>query len=205
MTTFKEACARAGLSPKAIIHVGAGMLEEAEMYRDMGVSDVLWIEAQPSRPERRARAKQFGHDLIEGLAIGMSEGLAILNIASNYASSSILPLKRHAQLYPDIVYTDRITVPVMTLDKVVASLGDFQRAWDAMVIDAQGFEGEILIGATAVLAKIKMAFLEVSPTELYSGQAIKSEIDRRMKDNGFEHTEYYEEHIGEWGDSLYWK
>lgn len=205
MTTFKEACSRAGLSPKAVIHVGAGMLEEAEMYRDMGVSEVLWIEAQPSRPERRARAKQFGHHLIEGLAIGGTERLAILNIASNYASSSILPLKRHAQLYPDIVYTDQVIVPVMTLDKVVASLGDHQRAWDALVIDAQGFEGDILIGATGTLSQIKVAFLEVSPTELYAGQAIKPNIDLHMHDKGFTHTEYYEEHIGEWGDSLYWK
>lgn len=201
MITFKEACQRAGHTPHGILHVGAAMLEEAEQYTEMGVKTVFWIEARPHDPARMARAKQFGHTLIEGVALGSSNGLTRIQVSSNEVSSSVLPLKRHAELYPDIVYVGEFLVPKMRGDVLLAQ--DIPLDVDTLVLDTQGYEYEVIKGLDALMKQFTFAWSEVSVTELYSGQMLKQNVDDLMREYGFGRTEYFEVHQGEWGESLY--
>lgn len=201
MITFKEACQRAGHTPHGILHVGAAMLEEAEQYTEMGVKTVWWIEARPHDPARMARAKQFGHTLIEGVAFGCTNALITMNVTSNEVSSSVLPLKRHSELYADIVVTDTYTIPVVRGEDILT--GSMGSEVDTLVLDVQGFEKQVVQGLSKFFPWFKFVWSEVSLTELYAGQCLKPEFDAVMASLGFTRTEYFEVHQGEWGESFY--
>lgn len=202
MITFKEACQRAGHTPKGILHVGASMLEEAEQYTEMGVKTVWWIEARPHEEARMAQAKKYGHVLLEGIALGSSNGLVTIHVTSNYVSSSVLPLERHAVIYPDIVEIDRVQVPKMRGDELLAN--DLPLEIDTLVIDTQGYEYEVVKGLEGLLSQINFVWAEVSLTELYSGQMLKQQFDDLMLlEEGFTRTEFHEVHQGEWGESWF--
>lgn len=203
MITFKEACQRAGHTPHGILHVGAAMLEEAEQYTEMGVKTVWWIEARPHDPARMARAKQFGHTLIEGVALGGDSGIATIRVTSNEVSSSVLPLARHAIIYPDIVVKEEIRVPQMQGDDLLHDA--LPAEVDTLVLDTQGFEHDVIIGLFLILRRIKMVWAEVSETELYAGQRLRSDVEELLEKNGFTNREYHEVHQGEWGEEVFWK
>ena len=78
----------------------------------------------------------------------------MFHIASNEgASSSILPLAKHREMWPDISFLNDITLKSTTLTMFVrkekVNLADFQ----ALVLDTQGSELMILKGASAVLPR----------------------------------------------------
>jgi len=56
----------------------------------------------------------------------------------------------------------------------------------AIKIDTQGFESDVILGATETLKLAKMLFVEMSLVELYEGQALFSEVVSMLEDRGFE-------------------
>jgi hypothetical protein len=52
-------------------------------------------------------------------------------------------------------------------------------------IDVQGFELQVLKGATHLLPNIDVVSAEASDVELYEGQALHEEIERLLMDAGF--------------------
>ena len=52
-------------------------------------------------------------------------------------------------------------------------------------IDVQGFELEVLKGATGLLPEIDAVSVEASDVELYEGQALLGEIERFLDEAGF--------------------
>lgn len=200
-----DVCADHGIKPTGILHVGAAMLEEAEQYRDMGVKKVIWVEADKPSKRRQARAHEFGHDLFEYTALSDKREGVEFRVASNEASSSILPFARHSVIYPDIVVSESRPMFSERADEVFKDEYALPIEIDTLVLDVQGAELKVLRGMGKLLDQIKTAWLEINATELYTGCALRPDIEMWMRDKGFVNSDFQWVHQEEWGEELFWR
>src|SRR5947209_20512337 len=100
-----------------IVHVGANVGQEREHYARLGMR-VLWIEPIPqvyrtlvanlrTFPQQRA---------LQALVTDRDDAEAALHVANNGgASSSVLGLKRHREIWPEVEYTHTLALRSVTL------------------------------------------------------------------------------------------
>jgi FkbM family methyltransferase len=117
------------------------------------------------------------------LALAERDGEAVINVADNLWSSSLLPMRReHKAAAPDSAYVGTQTVRLARLDSLdLIAPGD--RAY--LKIDVQGTEGSVLDGAAGVFDRVVAAELELSLVELYEGQELLPALRERMRTHGF--------------------
>lgn len=186
-----------------ILHVGAGWLEEAQLYSDMGVKKVIWVEALPATHKRRERAEQFGHELIEAIPFSDRTELVTLRVASNSVSSSILPFKRHSEIYPDIVVEEEIKALSLRADQVFQD--HFPKEIDTLVLDVQGAELKVLRGMGKLLNQIQRIFTETNLTEMYEGCVLEPQLRDWLAKRGFVNWETFDVHLEEWREAFAWR
>lgn len=118
-------------------------------------------------------------------ACGAKAGSADINVAKNSYSSSLLPmLEAHSTTLPDSAYVSSETISVCTLDdSVVASLGARDCVW--LKIDTQGYEAEVLKGASRLMSKVQALECELSLVPLYDGQPLIDEMITAIYQMGF--------------------
>jgi FkbM family methyltransferase len=105
------------------------------------------------------------------LGLGATESELTINISGNAGlSSSILEMgSLHLENFPDSATVAKQDISITTIDKQLEVLG--LRPQEIMLkLDVQGFEAEVLKGASQSLSKIPLCFLEVSITPLYEGE-----------------------------------
>jgi FkbM family methyltransferase len=120
-----------------------------------------------------------------------------INVANNNGeSSSFLAPKEHLITNPEIQFDKIENVQMIRLD-------DFLREEipDLWILDAQGYEMEILRGGEESISKVKWVVTEIHRAETYEGCAQIEELDEWMKAHGLRRkaTHWYEI----WGDALY--
>ena len=110
----------------------------------------------------------------------------LFHVASNEgASSSILPLAKHREMWPEISYSNDITLKSTTLGSFVTKEGLDLAGFQALVLDTQGSELMILKGATTVLPQFRFVKVEVPDLESYAGCCLSSELGEFMSAHGF--------------------
>jgi len=120
------------------------------------------------------------------IAIGNFDGEIEINIAGNSTSSSVMGmLDSHTSAAPYSAYVGSELVPIRKLDTLEK---DYMENANSIFlkIDVQGFEKQVLEGASALLPRIKGLQLELSLVPLYEGQALSKEIIEQMEQLGFE-------------------
>lgn len=202
-TNLKELSEKHGFKPTGILHIGASELNEAQIYKDMGVSKVIWVEALPHDEKRENKAKEFGHELFEHLPLSDKCECIEFYVSNNEVSSSMLPFKRHAEVYPDIVVKKKLRMMTVRADTLFGK--GLPPEIDTLVIDVQGAELKVLEGMGKLLEQIQRAFLEVNLKEMYSGCVLKPELDDWMAKAGFGNSEFYPVHDEEWGEGFWWR
>lgn len=94
------------------------------------------------------------------------------------ASSSIKKPKYHLELFPDVIFKEKVKVDSMKLDdwynltlSITNSIVDFVWA------DVNGGEEDFVLGGKNVLNdKVRFLYIEVSDKELYEGEATRQRI-----------------------------
>ena len=118
------------------------------------------------------------------LALGAQPGEATINVAANSDSSSLLPmLDRHRQAATHAQYVGTEQITVSTLDAEWHRLPAASRPF--LKIDTQGFEAQVLDGASTVLPHVVGVQLEVSFVPLYEGGMLYDQAFARMQTAGF--------------------
>lgn len=105
------------------------------------------------------------------LGLGAEESSRLINISGNDGlSSSLLEMRSvHLENFPDSATVAKEKISISTIDKQIEVLG--LRPQEIMLkLDVQGFEAEVLKGASQTLSKIPLVYLEVSITPLYEGE-----------------------------------
>jgi FkbM family methyltransferase len=118
-------------------------------------------------------------------ACGAKAGSALINVAKNSASSSLLPmLQACSRNAPDAAYISQETISVCSLDdSVMFSLSPEDKVW--LKIDTQGYEAEVLKGATRLIPHVRALECELSLVPLYDGQLLIDEMMSMIYQLGF--------------------
>lgn len=132
-------------------------------------------------------------------ALGSGTGEAMMNTAHPDYSSSLLEPAEHLRILPAITFDGTERVTVRTLDDVMADVGgDF----DAMVLDVQGYELDVLRGAKLTLRRLDWLKCEVNTAEVYRDCAKLDAVDDYLLGFGLRRAEL-DLYGGVWGDAIY--
>ena len=195
---------RHGVEARGAVHVGAHLGEEAEVYRKLGVPRMILIEANPKVfAQLKARLGQDPTIIAVNRAIADVEGKRVLHVTNATQSSSLLPLRKHAEIYPQIVMQETAEVDCSRLDDLLDELGETSAGYNILNIDVQGAELLVLRGAERMLAFVDMINVEVNFAELYAGCAQIDEIDDFLDQRGFVRVELACPYHHTWGDAVY--
>jgi len=186
---------------KGIIHVGAHYGEEISEYVDNGIQDIVVFEPLSECFDVLLNKVMDLNANIEGhqVALGSAPGTATMYLSDNEKqSSSILKPKVHLTHHPHVKFDGTEEVEVDLLDNFDT------RDYNFLNMDVQGYELEVLKGATETLKHVDYVYCEVNRDEVYEGNAYVEELDEFLSTYGMERVETsWEGQI--WGDALYIK
>jgi FkbM family methyltransferase len=119
--------------------------------------------------------------------IGDEDGQATLNVSENSVSSSILEHSGRTQLdsLPSARFEDTISVEMSRLDTVAPRyISESDQVF--LKIDVQGYEPNVLAGATETIPRLKGIQLETSLVRLYEDEPLYPEMVELVSSYGFE-------------------
>lgn len=171
-----------------VLDVGANTGQFARTLRAAGYAHRV-VSFEPLQAEHQslslAASKDTNWHVHARGALGSSDGEALINVAANSVSSSVLPmLDAHRAAAQESSYVSSQAVPMFKLDSVVMPyIKDAGQSF--LKIDAQGFESHVLDGARETLPLLKGVLCELSLVPLYQGQALWLAIIERLERQGF--------------------
>jgi len=191
------------ITPKGVIHIGAHIGQEYELYEKLNIENILFFEPNPYvYPILFEKVKNFPNVTTYNCALGDFNGTTSMNIefSNQGQSSSILNPKKHLDLYPHITFPEKVEIEVFKFDDLDIDTS----LYNIMNIDVQGYELKVLTGAEKCLKNIDIIITEVNIDEVDEGCPNIDEIDVFLKQNGFTRRET--NLIGAlWGDAVYIK
>ncbi len=208
MLDLNELCAKHQVEPRGVIHIGAHEGQEIDEYLAMNVKKMLLIEANPEVYARlQEKLANYENQFISSVncAINHYDGEALLRITSADQSSSLLPLKVHSQIYPQITEERQIKVQSKTLDTLVKEKSLDLTEYNLLNIDIQGAELMALQGASETLRFMDAINIEVNYAELYEGCVLVHDLDDFLSVYGFERVSTTSPYHSSWGDAFYVK
>lgn len=185
--TGADFCKAAGFRIQGILHVGANHAQEHADYEAATAGPIVYVEAIPDLCEKIKViiSPEKDQHVIQAVCDEVSGKPVTFNIASNKgASSSMLQLGRHAELYEHVTYVDTFETKTTTLDAALTSL-PCRASLNLLVLDVQGAELRVLKGAEAALTRINALYVEVSEVPLYEGGCTFEEVYDFLTDRGF--------------------
>ena len=189
------------LNIRGIIHVGAHLLEERAIYHELGINNVVWIEANESLT--KLTQEQYPGECILNYTVYDEDDIEIaFNIASNGQSSSLLKFGTHASLYPYITFLEQKITRTKTLSTLLRDEDIDVGKYNMLNLDIQGVELRAIKGLGCLLEKIDYIYTEVNNDQVYEGNDLMIDLDSYLLDNGFSRKETYIIN-GNWGDALY--
>lgn len=170
-----------------VLDVGANIGQFASGLRSVGFNGNI-VSFEPlsdaykllsARAERDAKWQVHSRG-----AIGDYDGEVEINISGNSVSSSVLPmLEAHSAAAMQSAYVASETVPIFKLDTIVSEyLSGSNRCF--LKIDAQGFEWQVLDGASETLVRAQGVLCELSLVPLYEGQRLWLDLIKRLENAG---------------------
>lgn len=193
------------IAPKGVIHVGAHWAEEHGDYKFCGIQNFVYIEpCKDAFSVMRAIFQESDSVKLFNVACGSKEEDMVMHVSHNNQgqSNSLLEPGLHLQQHPEVVFNDAEVVKVVKLD----SLPIEKEKYDLLAMDVQGFEGEVLKGATETLKHINVIYAEVNRGATYVGNMEIDEMDAFLSRHGFKRVEtYWPSPTLTWGDAVYIK
>lgn len=183
-----------------VIHVGAHHGQEYEMYmQEFGQMPTHWFE--PLSEAYSVLRENIGAKpqvRTYKCALGPSRSVSKIwkDSGNDGQSSSLMKPKDHLEQWPHIEFNQSEEVLVETLDSFRISDSNL------IVIDAQGYELEVLKGSEETLKRMDHVFCEVNVTEIYEGCPSLDDLDAFLSERGFHLREKWWTKSN-WGD-CYW-
>ena len=201
---FRELFPEYNLTFKGVLHVGANVGEEYEVYNELGIVRQIWIEAN-----REIFTKLIEHvgNHLEGVdcynvAAGNRWGRANLHVSNNHSqSSSVLELGTHKIEHPDVYYVKDMPVTMVPLGEYLMPYE--LHSVDLLNLDVQGYELEVLKGLGNWVIGFKAIYTEVNKSHVYENCVLVDDLDVYLLARGFKRVETYWAPNKTWGDALY--
>jgi FkbM family methyltransferase len=195
---FRDMKTILGHSPACIFDVGANDGETALSFSSAFPAAMIYsFEPDPQTFERLTRKTQAlknVHAVNSGL--GRTAGKATLIRNRFDATNSLLPSAAGAEEF--VAQSDSLD-PIGSADVAMDSVDDFCERHriariEVLKIDTQGYELEVLSGATQTLQTrgVPLIYAEVSFIRYYDGQPLFDEVYRYAYDRGYRMVGIYE-------------
>jgi len=171
-----------------VLDIGANKGQFASEIRSVGYKDKI-ISFEPLPDAHQLITKVAGSDKFWTVhqrgAIGDYDGEVEINVSGNSVSSSILPMmESHSSAAQNSAYIGTENVPINRLDTVATKyLSPKNNVF--IKIDTQGFEWQVLDGATETLKNAQGVLCEMSLVPLYEGQRLWMDMLKRLESEGF--------------------
>ena len=119
-------------------------------------------------------------------ALGDENKSLDINRANNSQSSSLLEMMpAHVESAPQSAYVGKETVQVRTLDSVFSEIKSTGEQI-LLKLDAQGYERNVLEGASASLEHIDLRQIELSRVSLYKGEDLIEDMIQYLRTLGYD-------------------
>lgn len=205
---FRQLFPKWRIKPTGVLHIGANVGEEAPVYDELGIKNVIWIEGNPDLMQRlNANLSPYPGQAAFNYVIGDEDGKDVVFHVSNNASqsSSILELGTHKIAHPEVHYVKDHKLKMRRIDHIVGTGPKDFDLCDFLNIDLQGAELMALKGMGELLRQFKWAYLEVNKAHLYEGCPLVEDLDMYLLGFGFKRVETSWAGNTNWGDALYIK
>ena len=172
-----------------VLDVGANVGQYGMLLRRLGYSGKI-VSFEPLKSaysQLKAASNQDSlWEVAPRTAIGNENSQITINISANSQSSSVLNiLDSHVNAASNSVYIDSEKVELNRLDTIA---GDYLKDAKSVFlkIDVQGFEKQVLEGATDILPRIKGIQTEMSLIPLYQDQLLYRDTIELLDKLGYE-------------------
>lgn len=175
---------------KGIVHVGANSGQERDTYASYGLK-VVWIEPIPEVfAELEANLEGYKDQVAIQALLTDQEGQRCTLHVSNIdgQASSILDLNQCLDIWPSVDYVRDIEIVSSTLPIALSGANVDHLSYDALILDTQGTELQVLKGAREILSCFKYIKTEAADFEAYTGCALVSQLDDFLGQEGFRRT-----------------
>ena len=170
-------CGVGGLGCRTVIDVGANHGQFAKEARALYPTAMIHcFEPVPSAlAALEPWAEQDGHVKVHRLALGPRAGKTQFHVFDDYTPASSVLVSSHT---PNVGagQSRAIDVQIDTLDHVFEPISETLLGPVLLKLDVQGYEAEVLHGATKVLRHVDACILEVCNDPLYEQQATFAEL-----------------------------
>ena len=166
-----------------VLHIGGHHGQEAEEYANFGLQ-VRWIEAHPDYFEvLKSHILDFPNQVAMNVLLGDENGKQTkFHVANNEGMSSSIFALSENHGFDKLKMSDEIFLTMKTLDSVLSAVEvENLSHW---VIDVQGAELKVLLGAVASLQHVTSLEIEVSTREIYEEGVQFSELRHFLEDQG---------------------
>lgn len=174
---------------QSVLDVGANVGQFRDFLREViGFEGwILSFEPVPHQVEAlRRKAARDARWTIFDFALGAEEGTLEMNVMAGSELSSFLA---PAETSPAMQIAGRARVHVKTLNDVLPTIADrCAPETTYLKIDTQGYDLNVLRGASAVLRRFPALQTELSVVPVYEGMPTFVEVYRYLKDADFDLT-----------------
>lgn len=153
-------------------------------------ADARVLAFEPDPDEAARLADQYDPDpsvVVVPAALGRTDGTVPLHVTVDASGSSLYPpmvLHRWSGVLGGGSLDHVVDVEVVALDSWLAGSG--AGPVDAIKLDAQGAELDILVGGERALADVRALVAEVHLNAMYEGAPLFGEVDAYLRSQGFE-------------------
>ena len=185
--TMVAGLSRQGIRPRTVLDAGANKGQFTIAARNLlRPQRIHAFEPLPAVGEELARnCSRYPEVIVHRMALGATEGEAVLHVNRHSQSSSFLRIQdRHLSAFPDAQELNDVVVNVGRLDEALA--GEPLAVPVLLKVDTQGFEADVLAGATGVLEQLDYVVLETSFVPLYEGERLFRQVLTLMEGLSFQ-------------------
>lgn len=171
-----------------ILDIGANKGQFAKEVRSSGYRNRI-VSFEPLSSAFKILEKNAAKDplwQVYRVAVGANAKTDVINVSANSHSSSILEiLPDHLQAEPQSKYISKESIEVTTLDELLPTVeAGAENIY--LKIDTQGYEWEVLQGASKNISRFLLVQMELSFVPLYEGEKLFEQLFETMKNLGFD-------------------
>jgi FkbM family methyltransferase len=198
-----------GRDSPVCLDVGANRGQTIDAFQRIFATPVIHAFEPASEMFRVLEERAFGPGVsLHHMALGREPGEREFNNYQSRYLSSFLPLEKHPQNRFRAIEVERTeSVRIGTVDAFVEEHG-LTRV-DLLKIDVQGFDLEVLLGASVALSTgvVRNVLVELLFVPMYEGQGPAAAIIEFLEGHGLFLTDHYEkrrqEHTIAWSTALF--
>ena len=180
--SIKEIKYLIGKESPVILEIGANIGQTTlEFLKEMPDAKIYCFEPDPRAISFFKSNVSVGNVTLVESAVGNENGFVMFNQSSGVdeymgwnQSGSIRNPKEHTDIWPKVIFEEKIEVPIVRLDDWAKE--NNIEAVDFIWADTQGAESDLILGGMETLAFTRYFYTEYGFRELYDGQVSLSEI-----------------------------